>query len=230
MSSMGLADAVRAATGTSLATGSGVGLTACCSARVRIFGMAAGVAYRSDQVEVARRREQGFGSLIELDVLDGLMGLPVGLAVARDELTARERALVDRSPAGALERDGERVVRRVVAPVTVQFAVVGARDWRAGLERAGQFAPFCARAMLLPAPPTDWGDAQAQASYFGVGVCVSFDQELHMLVEPRPYVRKRHTPAQWWFAEEAYRQISEYECAEKQAQSTSARREAQPTP
>jgi hypothetical protein len=112
----------------------------------------------------------------------------------------------------------------------VQFAMVAATDWRVGLKRAGQFAPFCARAMLLPAPPANSGDLEAQASYFGIGVCLFVKRQLRMLVEPRPYARRRHTPALWWFAEEAYRQISEYECGEETAGSATARLEARARP
>jgi len=56
------------------------------------------------------------------------------------------------------------------------------------------------------------------------------DAQLRMLITPRPYVRRRHTPAQWWFAEDAYRQISEYENGAKPAQLAKARRGAWPRP
>jgi hypothetical protein len=230
VTSAGLAAAARAATRTPAVTDSvGVSIE-CRSGLVRMFGTSAGVAYRPNQAEIVRRQVSRLGSLTELDVLDGLLGLPVGLPVALCELTGTERAFVERVPAGAVELHGGRVVRRAVAPVSVQFAVVAAQNWRVGLKRAGQFAPFCARAMLLPARPGDWTDAQAQASYYGVGVCMIVDARLRMIVEPRPYVRSRHTPAQWWFAEEAYRQISECESAEELAWLAKARRTAQPRP
>ena len=161
-------------------------------------------------------------------MLDALMGLPAGLPISRNELTNGERTLVDRAPSGSIERRGGQVIRWAVAPVSVLFAVVAANDWHVGLRRAGQFAPFCARAILLPALPGDWEDARTQASYFGIGVCMLVDAQLDMLVTPRPYVRKRHTPAQWWFAEETYRQISEYENGAKPGRSAKAREEALP--
>lgn len=98
-------------------------------------------------------------------MLDAFMGLPTGLPISRNELTNAERTLVDRAPSGSIERRGGQVVRWAVAPVSVLFAVVAANDWHAGLRRAGQFAPFCTRAMLLPALPADWEDARTQASY-----------------------------------------------------------------
>lgn len=228
MSAAGLASAVHAATNASEAVDLGAELAGGKSALLRTFGTLAGVVYRPDQAEVARRRVHGMGWCTEIEILDTLMGLPVGLPVAWNQLTDAERALVARAPRGSIERRDELVVRRAVAPVAVLFAVVAANDWHAGMKRAGQFAPFCARAMLLPALPADWEDARTQASYFGIGICMFVDAQLCMLVTPRPYVRKRHTPAQWWFAEAAYRQISEYENGAKPARSAKARREAEP--
>lgn len=226
MSAAGLTDAVHEAANTSDAVEFGAGLAGCHSALLRTFGTLAGVVYRSNQAEVARRRAQRVGSFTEMDVLDALMGLPAGLPVALNELTGAERAVVNRAPAGAIEHRGGEVVRRAVAPVSVLFALVAANDWHAGLKRAGRFAPFCARAMLLPALPPDWDDARTQASYFGIGICTFVDAQLRMFVTPRPYVRRRHSPAQWWFAEEAYRQISEYENGAKPAQLAKAKRGA----
>jgi hypothetical protein len=219
----GLASAVHAATNASEAVDLDAGLAGENSALLRTFGTLAGVVYRSDQAEVARRRAHGMGWCTEIEMLDALMGLPAGLPVSRNELTNGERTLVDRAPSGSIERRGGQVIRWAVAPVSVLFAVVAANDWHVGLRRAGQFAPFCARAILLPALPGDWEDARTQASYFGIGVCMLVDAQLDMLVTPRPYVRKRHTPAQWWFAEETYRQISEYENGAKPGRSAKAR-------
>jgi hypothetical protein len=224
----GLTSAVHAATNASKAVDLGAELAGAKSTLLRPFRTLAGVVYRPDQAEVARRRGHGVGSFTEIEMLDALMGLPIGSPISWNELTNAERALVDRAPSGAIERRGGQVVRRAVAPLSVLFAVVAANDWHAGLRRAGQFAPFCARAMLLPALPADWEDARTQASYFGIGVGMFVDGQLRMLVTPRPYVRKRHTPAQWWFAEEAYRQISEYGNGAKPARLAKAREEALP--
>jgi hypothetical protein len=232
VSSAGLAEAVRAATSTSVFADDPTRLVGCRSGLVRMFGSAAGVVYRTEEAETARRRVQKVEPLTELDVLDGLMGLPVGVPVAVVDLTERECARLRRIPHGAVEHDGDQVVRRAVAPLSVRFALVGARDWRVGLTRAGRFAPYCARAVLLPAAAAqaEWGDVRAQASFFGIGVCVFAEGQLRVLVEPRPYVRMRHTPAQWWFVEETYRQISECEIGEEPAPSSRARREGRPRP
>lgn len=228
MNAAGLTNAVHAATNASEAVDLGAELAGGKSALLQTFGTLAGVAYQPDQAEVARRRAHGVGSFTEIEILDALMGLPIGLSISWNELTNAERSLLDRAPSGAIERRSGQIVRRAVAPVSVLFAVVAANDWHAGLRRAGQFAPFCTRAMLLPTLPADWEDARTQASYFGIGVCLFVDAQLRMLVTPRAYVRKRHTPAQWWFAEEAYRQISESGNGAKPARSAKAREEALP--
>jgi len=142
------------------------------------------------------------------------MGLPAGLPVAAHEMTERERRLLRRAPRGAVEIDAGQLIRRAVAPVSARFAVVAARMWRDGLGRAGRFAPFCARAMLLPAPPADLDDARVQASFYSIGICVFTAGTLRMLVAPEPYVRHRHSSAQWWFAEEIYGQVTASATAE----------------
>jgi hypothetical protein len=222
-----LADAVRAATSASVVADAG--LPGCHGTVVRIFGTAAGVAYRLDHAEVARRQEHQLGALTDMDVLDALMGLPVGIPVERSSLTKAELALVDRSPAGVVEHRGEQLIRLAAAPLSVQSAVVAAKNWKTGLKQAGRFAPFCVRAMLLPAVPADVEDLQAQASFYGVGVGVSVDGQMQLLVEPATYARTRHTPAQWWFAEEAWRQIKAAG-EEEAARPAKATREARPTP
>jgi hypothetical protein len=173
-----------------------------------VFGAAAGVAYLPDDVETARRAEVALGAITQRGALDVLMGLPVGLPVAAGMLTDRERRLLRQVPCGAVDSDADKVVRRAVAPLSVRFAVVAASSWREGLAKAGRFAPFCARAMLLPGPPADLDDAGAQASFYGIGMCVLTSGQLRMLVDPQPYVRHRHSAAQWWFMEEIYRQLT----------------------
>ncbi|SMD27627.1 hypothetical protein [Kibdelosporangium aridum] len=203
MSRVGVAEAVRAAVRTSDLDER----TWCPSVAMRLFGGVVDVAYCLDESEHARRVAAGVGAVTQRGVLDALMGLPVGLPVAVHDLSERERHLLQRVPHGVVDYDGRNVVRRAVAPLSVRFAMVTARSWREGLRKAGQFAPFCARAMLLPATPSDVDDACAQASFYGVGVCVFESGRLRMLVDPQPYVRHQHSAAQWRFAEEVYRQV-----------------------
>jgi hypothetical protein len=208
VSRAGVAQAVRAAVSSSQATDA---LTCCPSTVVRVFGVTAGVAYVPDRVEIARRDAVGLGALTQRDVLEFLMGLPVGLPVASEDLCERERRLLAHTPHGAVENEAGHLIRRVVAPVAARFAVVAASTWREGLGKAGRFAPVCARAVLLPAPPEDLDEARAQATFYGIGICVFTAGSMRMLVEPQPYVRYRHSSAQWWFAEEIYRQVTEAE-------------------
>jgi len=206
VSRAGVAEAVDAAVTTSPVTNSGV---PCRSAVVRVFGGAAGVAYSPDQAETARRVAVGLGPITQRSLLDALMSLPVGLPVAHCDLSRRERKLLQCAPFGALKYDAGHVIRQVVAPLMPRLAVVTARTWSNGLARAGRFAPFCARAMVLSAPPADLDEARAQASLYGIGLWVFVADELHILVNAEPYVRRRHTAAQWWFAEHIYRQVME---------------------
>lgn len=179
----------------------------CSTAVVRVLDTSVGLAYLPDREEIARRRSAGLGSITRMDVLDVLTGLPAGMPVAVDGLTDRERRRLRQAPDGLVEMGPTVCTRLAVPPVSAQFVVVASRTWREGLRTAGQFAPYCARAMLLRSVPDDLDDARMQAAYFGIGICVFDSDGLQMLVDPEPYVRKRHSCGQWWFAEELYRQI-----------------------
>jgi hypothetical protein len=181
---------------------------------VTAFGSLAGLVYDLDAVEVRRRASfAGPTHVPSLPLLDTLMSLPVDQDVVLEELTDRQRQLLQQAPAGAVEVGRERVVRRVVAPISVRLALVAANDWKSGLKRADRFGPFCARAVLLPRMPDDIADLMMNAAFYGTGVCVLVDRELHMVVEPRAYVRRRHTPSHWRFAEDVYFQLRVSETA-----------------
>lgn len=204
-----LAAAVRAATGTDGAAAAALDLRGTSVAVVRMFGSRAGIAYVEDAAEVRRRSSHGSRSALpSLALLDVLMNLPVGQEVASRALTAGQRKLLRAAPSGTVEFEHEQVIRRAVAPVSARLALVAAKDWKVGLERAGRFAPFCARAVLLSSMPPNHDDVLMEASFYGAGVCVYARGKLTMLVEPQPYVRRRHTPAQWRFAEELYAQFT----------------------
>lgn len=170
-----------------------------------VMGAEALVCYRLDDGELARRHRAGAGSLCSADVLELLMGLPVGMPVPVTSLTRRETAALKFAPPGAVSvRDGE-VVRHAVAPVRVELAVVAGSSWRHGLEKAGRFAPFCARAVALRRHPRDLAEVALQAGFYGVGVIVIDDQSTEVLVPPAPFRRYRWTAAGWRFLEEVYR-------------------------
>jgi hypothetical protein len=174
---------------------------------VTVFRTAAYVTAAADRAEVLRRQKMGVGAVTDRGLLEALMGLPAGLPVPVASLTERERTALLRAPQGVVERVGDILVRHVVPPLTVRLAIVTATSWRQGLERAGRFAPFCQRGALLPSTPRDLDEAQMRASFYGVGLAVLEAGVTRTLVEPEPYVRRRHSSAQWWFVEEIYRQI-----------------------
>ncbi|MFC6091535.1 hypothetical protein [Saccharothrix lopnurensis] len=207
MTTTALAAAVRAAKSTS-ATGSSRDTRLARSAIVTLFGSVAGLVYELDEVEASRRATEQFSPLTDLAVLDVLMGMPAGLPVALEDLTERERGILRRCPPGAVDVEGGHLVRRAVPPLSVHLAVVTARDWKVGLRRAGRFAPFCTRMVLLPTVPGDPSELDVRASFYGCGVAVLDGQRLEVLVEPGQYTRRRHTPAQWRFAEQVYAEIT----------------------
>lgn len=213
-----LAAAVRAATSTVSTSGMRADLCGAEAGVVTMFGSTAGLVYDLDEIEVHRRASFAEPTQVpSLPLLDTLMSLPVDQEVALEDLTDRQRQLLRDAPAGVVEVGHEHVVRRAVVPISVRLAVVAANDWVSGLKRADRFGPFCARAVLLPRMPHDSPDLMMNAAFYGTGVCVLVDRALHMAVEPRPYVRRRHTPSHWRFAEDAYAQIKVSETAEGSA-------------
>jgi hypothetical protein len=176
-------------------------------AQVRMFGVRAGVVVSVNDGEWRRRERVGLGGVTGLDVLDGLLGLPLGVPVAVQALTGRERRLVNRLPEGVVEQRDGVLVRWAEPVVEVALAVVFARSWSTGLVAASVFASYCARLMVLRSRPVDEVSVGVQASYYGVGVAVVAGDDHLMLVAPEPVADRRVTAAGWWFAEEIYQQL-----------------------
>jgi hypothetical protein len=163
--------------------------------------------YRVDHAEHERRSGLGLGALVATGHLELMLGLPVGMPVPVASLTNLERHRLRKVPAGAVWVADGYAVRQAVAPVTMTLAVVPARDWRAGLTVAGRFAPFCARALVLPGAPRDMDTLRERAEFYGIGVLVTDGPDAQMSVAPRAFQRMRFTAAGWRFAEEVYQQV-----------------------
>jgi hypothetical protein len=172
----------------------------------------AAIAYRLDEVEHARRTAAAQAPITQPWQADALMGLPLDLPVPLESLTERERRELHRLPPGAVEYDGLTVVRRARPPVRVAFALVSTQHWRTGLSAAGEYAPFCRRAMLLPAEPAE-PLAVLEASAYGIGVGLADRHGVRELLAPEPYERHRHSPAQWTFVEQVYAQLPVHQAA-----------------
>jgi hypothetical protein len=165
--------------------------------------------YRHIEPERTRRRHARAARLDRIDALQTLLRLPVGHPLEWEAVGADLRAAVRRLPAGSVERDRRQVVRRAVRPLTVDLAVVrvSGRNWRAGLRRAGRFAPFCSRALLVDPPPRDSDEFVMEAAFYGIGVLWDAGDGLRMVLEPRAYRPPRHTAAAWCFTEELYQRL-----------------------
>ncbi|WP_322769793.1 hypothetical protein [Frankia sp. Cr1] len=172
-----------------------------------------------DQEEHNRRQGDGLGAVVDVGVLDLLLNLPLGRPVSHASLGGRERRTVAKAPSGCLYVGDESVIRLARPPVNVELAVISARGWRLGLERAGRFTPFCARAIVLDRAPRDLSAACVEADFYGVGLfLMNGSSGVEMLVAPEPYRPVRVSARRWWFAEEAYRAyLAEYPTTREQA-------------
>ncbi len=179
--------------------------TAGWTCRFRALGAETLLCFDLDQEEHCRRRGEGLGGVVDVGVLDLLLGLPLGRRVGHASLGGRERRAVAKAPSGCLRVGDDSVIRVARPPVNVALAVISARGWRRGLEQAGRFAPFCARTIILERAPRDLLAACVEADFYGVGLfLMNEDSGVDMLVSPEPYRAARMSARIWWFAEEAY--------------------------
>ncbi|MEU8385414.1 hypothetical protein [Streptosporangium sp. NPDC048865] len=170
--------------------------------RVVLQGTSVMLNYELDHAEVERRQRIGLGAITSPDALRILMSLSLG---APKRTGGDPLCLL---PPGTVEVERGCVIRLAVPPVEAVSTVVPARSWRLGLERAGRFAPFCSRAMMLPAMPRDLDVLRMEADFYGIGVIVGGDDAPKVVVPPAPFRRRRLTAAGWLFLEEAYRQLA----------------------
>ncbi|SNT64137.1 hypothetical protein SAMN05216276_11119 [Streptosporangium subroseum] len=178
------------------------------TALVNILGSQTLIAYRVDERERRRRACARAEALLRPEVLELLMSLPLEEPVAVSSLNPAERRTLAKIPLGAVSRHGEAVVRRAVQPIRVDLAVVPGRGWESALERAGRFAPFCARAILVEGPLRRPQEAMVQTDFYGIGLLLARKGAVEVVVPPRPFVRKRFTAASWQFTEEINQQLN----------------------
>jgi hypothetical protein len=176
---------------------------------VQALGTQALLWYRIDPREHQRRRRMHLGPILNPEVLNLLLGLPVGMSVPITSLAPLERSALRLAPSGAIAVDAGALTRHAVHPLSVDLAIISAERWRSGLEIAGRFAPFCSRVLMLRSRPGDADDLRAQADLYGIGAVVAHGTELDVLVSPQPFRRRRFTAAGWLFVEEVYQQVIE---------------------
>jgi hypothetical protein len=162
-----------------------------------------------DPAEHHRRQEAGIGVITGhgFGGLDVLMELPHGLPVPVAELTEHQQAYVRRAPSGICTVADGQVTRHAGRPCRVVLATVRAKSAsKLALDSASRFAPFCARQVVIAQPPSlRMPERLLEFGFYGIGVTLEHaGGELETLVVPRPWRPMRHTPAGWWFAEEAY--------------------------
>jgi hypothetical protein len=174
---------------------------------LQMFGSDVLIAHRVDEGEHERRRRDGLGVLLSSDHLELLMSLPVGWPVPVSSLSHRDQGTLRRLPVGAVRLAAGAAERLAVRPARIDLAVVPATRWRAGLERAGRFAPFTARMMWLRRPPSDVDAMTRESCRFGVGVMVGPSERPEVLVPPAPFVQRRFTAAGWLFTEQVYARL-----------------------
>ena len=104
--------------------------------------------------------------------------------------------------------DGE-IIRDLVPALTPLLAVINARDWMTGLERASRFAPYCRRLVACSGLPGD-GEILQTATRLGIGIAVrGQSRAAEVILEPEPVDDWQPTTAWWRFCEVIYGQASQ---------------------
>lgn len=174
-------------------------------ARVRLFGIRAWVAYRADDDQRQLRRTHAMAPILGLDLLNTLMGLPVGWPVPLRAVSRPDQRRLRRLPDGAVLWTPVAVIRRVAPPVMPLLTMVQSAEWARGLRAASRFAMYCSRLLVVSELPPDQDVALAEASYYGIGVALRRGGALKIVVEPEAFTDWQPTAAWWWFTEEVYR-------------------------
>ncbi|GHJ34299.1 hypothetical protein ACFV4E_22805 [Streptomyces hygroscopicus] len=164
-----------------------------------------------DPAEHQRRQAAGIGPVTGhgFGGLDHLMALPAGMPVPLDSLTKEQQKYVRRAPNAIVTVKDGKVTRHAIRPCRVAMATVRYdTTYKMALDSASRFAPFCARQVIVKRLPKDAFariNDLAEFDFYGIGIILEKpDGSLETVVEPRPWIPKRHTPAGWWFAERAY--------------------------
>ncbi|MFI6929306.1 hypothetical protein [Streptomyces sp. NPDC050287] len=179
--------------------------------------------------EARRRSAVGLGAVDSRALLTVLHDLPVDLPVPRSSLDRHAlRTLHTARPGVVDQEDGQgNLVRRLVPAARVELALVhgpqgiSPREWDSAVRDASQFAPFCARGVVVSCPVSeeralyapdsprdpDFDLLLLKARFYGVGVATQRPAGLRWLLEPAPYRPLRHSAAQWLFHEQAWRQL-----------------------
>jgi hypothetical protein len=161
-----------------------------------------------DPVEHQRRQTDHLGGITNWDVLGLLMELPVGEPIQVGDLDWGKRPILRKIPAGAADLTRTHVTRLAVKPCRVHRAIVTGPATRRSLERAGRWAPFCARTVLISKPPRS-ATFLTEADYWGIGVTLDRGDGQHeVLVPEKPWMPKRHTLAGWRFVEQQYQRAT----------------------
>lgn len=178
--------------------------------------------------EAHRRSAVGLGAVDSRVLLAALHDLPVDLPASLSSLDAHALRMLHTAPPGVVDLvDGQGiVVRRLVPAARVELVLVhgprgiSPREWDSAVRDASQFAPFCARGVVVSHPVSGPGQQNAEspddsdtdllllkARFYGVGVAYQEPAGLRWLLEPAPYRPRRHSAAQWLFHEQAWRQL-----------------------
>lgn len=177
---------------------------------VALWGVRAGLVYRVDEIEHARRVQAGAEPLNELWLLDTLLKLPVGRPVPLSAVEGRDRRRLARGwPRGAVKGRGDVVERAAVLPLWVDLAVVRSEVPDVEALHRMPFGAYAPQVIWLDCPLAGSEQLLEEAARLGTGVVQwQGSGEPQVLVPVQVLGDVTVTAAGWRFTEHAYEQVS----------------------
>ncbi|MGI8677380.1 MAG: hypothetical protein ACR2LX_01565 [Jatrophihabitans sp.] len=159
-----------------------------------------------NDTEFERRAAVGLGAVTDHGLLQVLAGLPADEWFAWSMLDRREQRVLRGAPAGVIDRDGYCARRLLRSAARVEEVLVTARNARAGLRAASQFAPYAQCVVRLPVAVAD-EVTLLDAALYGIGVIVGHGPDAAQVVAAAPFVVQRWSWAHWLFSERVVEQL-----------------------
>ncbi|WP_236743350.1 MULTISPECIES: hypothetical protein [Nocardiopsis] len=170
---------------------------------LRMRGEDVVVVYRADPEQRALRwGSRPLGS--RLGVFQVLQSLPLGEWIPVDALTERERRILPAIPSWALKKQNRRVLRLADVPVHVDLVVIRGDEGLDTLDRACLVGLAAPRMALCATLGTDAKRALWEADYYGVGLAVTDDSDMAVLVPHRTTVPESAAALRWLLAERVH--------------------------
>ena len=138
-----------------------------------------------NRAEHIRRKSHELGAVVDRNLWEALLDMPIGQPVPLKALDPIKKALLDGSDPGIARFSSTHVIRELDAPLRPLAVFKKCRDWGTGLEAVSRFSGVVSlRAVMLEIKPG--AAALDEMESLGVGVILLRENRAQLLVAPAP--------------------------------------------